>query len=214
MDTFPSGNTAIRIAQHHPSDKRKHPAVILLHGAGGNISFWLDRLAPALSPFGVSVFAPHYFEKTGTVRATPEIILDGRHVPAWLAAATDALTFVAAHPAVDSSRIAVLGISLGGFLAVALATRETRLKAVIELSAGMPPGFESGLSPATPPILILHGEQDSIVPVSEAHKLRDLLETHDVPHAIQILPNENHWFSPAGQFKLLASCGAFLSRHL
>ena len=214
MATYTSGSSEIRIDEHASADGKRHPALILLHGSGGNIGFWLDRLAPALASFGVALFAPHYFEKTGTTRATPEIILDGKHVPQWLIAASDAISHVAAHPAVDPARIALLGVSLGGFMAMALAANDGRLKAVIEISGGMPPGYEFGLSPATPPVLILHGAADTTVPVSEAHKLDRLLTAASVPHETSILPGETHWFSSAAQFKLLMSCGAFLRKHL
>ncbi len=217
MATYLSGSTSIQIDEHLPTGNKRHPALVLLHGSGGNIGFWLDRLAPALSSLGVALFGPHYFEKTGTIRATPALILDGKHVPAWISAAGDAITHVAAHPAVDPTRIAVLGVSLGGYLAMALAAvppPERRLKAVIELSGGLPPGFESHLSPATPPILILHGAADSTVPVSEAHRLDRLLTEHHVPHQVEIFPNETHWFSAPAQLKLLLACGTFLRRHL
>ena len=217
MATYSSGSTSLRIDEHLPADGKRHSALVLLHGSGGNIGFWLDRLAPALASFGVALFGPHYFEKTGTTRATPELILDGRHVPAWISAAEDAIIHVAAHAAVDPARVAVLGVSLGGYLAMALAARsapDRRLKAVIELSGGLPPGFENHLSAATPPVLILHGAADTTVPVSEAHKLDRLLTERGVPHQTEIFPNETHWFSQSAQLKLLLTCGAFLRRHL
>ena len=214
MPSFSSGASTISIDQHEPAGARQSPALLLLHGAGGNVAFWFNRLAPALARFGVSVYAPHYFQSTGTDRATMAQILDGRHVPVWLATARDAIGYIAARPAVDARRIAVLGISLGGYLAVALAATESRLRAAIELSGGMPPGFEGHLSPAMPPLLVLHGGEDTIVPVSEAHRLLHLLKQAGAPHESEIFPEETHWFAPAAQARLLLTAGAFLNRHL
>ena len=97
---------------------------------------------------------------------------------------------------------------------MALAAQEPRLRAVVELSGGLPPGLERSLSPATPPVLVLHGDQDSVVPVSEAHKLKRLLEQHAVRHQVEILPGETHWFSPGAQQRVLLTCAAFLGRYL
>jgi dipeptidyl aminopeptidase/acylaminoacyl peptidase len=164
--------------------------------------------------YGVAAFAPHYFDKTGTGRATPEMILDGRHFLEWLAAVKDAVAYVASRPLVNAQRIGLLGISLGAYLAIALAAQERGIRAVVELSGGVPIGWEGRISPAMPPTLILHGENDNIVPVSEARKLQALLERQQVLHEVAIFPGETHWFSAAATPKLLMTCARFLARYL
>ncbi len=213
MNSFRSGAETIRVDAFEAEGGPK-PALVLLHGSGGAVGYWLERFAPALTRFGIGLYAPHYFDKTGTSRATPETILDGRHFPAWLTTVHDAVGYAAARPTVDPERIGVLGISLGGYLAVAAGCESRTLRAIVELSGGMPPGWERRLNPQTPPMLVLHGGRDTLVPVSEAHKLAHLLERARVEHQVEIFPEETHWFSQAAQPRLLMTCADFLSRHL
>ena len=58
----------------------------------------MDRFAPTLMKFGVAAYAPHYLQKTRSQRATPEMILDGKHFPQWLEAIRDAVTYISERP--------------------------------------------------------------------------------------------------------------------
>lgn len=200
----------------------RHPALILLHGSGGNVGFWLSRLEPALAETGILLFAPHYFDRTGTDRADLAIISDGVHVPLWLDTLEAALRHVAEHPQVDPQRIALVGISLGAFLSMcwaALHSARTQASApsvrcLIELSGGLPEPYASQATARLPPTLILHGEQDTVVPVGQAQALAALLQRLGVPHESHILRGEGHWFSSAAQWQLLLAVSGFLSRYL
>lgn len=214
MATYASGIAAIDIDQFEPRTTSAHPAILVLHGSGGAASYWMDQFAPALNQFGAAVYAPHYFDKTDTLRATTEIILDGRHFIAWLKALQDALDYIAGRPRVDPARIGVLGISLGGYLAVALGIEDPRVRAVVEVSGGIPLGWEDRLQSTMPPTLILHGEKDQVVRVSEARKLQKLLTERHIQHEIEVFPDETHWFSIAARFQLLMRCAEFLGKHL
>lgn len=214
MTTYQSGGKTIQIAEAKPSGRGPHPALLLLHGAGGNLSYWLDRIGGGLAQFGTATFAPHYFERTGTLRADAATILDGRHFALWLEAARDAITYVAAQPEVDARRIAVLGISLGGYLAMALGVEDSRLAAVVELSGGMPESWGGRVHAGMPPTLILHGDADPIVLLSEAHRAAALLKQAGVRHEIAILAGQGHWFSGASQMHIMLTLGQFLARYL
>ncbi len=214
MESYQSGSAAIGVDVREPSGTGPFPALILLHGSGGAASYWLDAMAPLLAGAGLALYAPHYFDKTGTRRATAQTILDGHHFTQWLAASRDLIDFIVRRPGVDARRIGVLGVSLGGYLAVALGAEESRLRAVIELSGGMPPGWESRVTPAMPPVLILHGEEDEVVPAAEAHKLEAVLRGRGVAVSMEIVAREGHWFSQAARLRLLLRCSQFLMTHL
>jgi carboxymethylenebutenolidase len=215
MARFTSGGVPIRIDEQEAGSAGRHPAILLLHGSGGNVSFWFDSIAPHLARLNLGLYAVHYFDRTGTTRANRETILDGFHFPTWLATITDALRYIRSHPSVDPDRVALLGISLGAFLALALATDpEARVRAVVEISGGIPEPAVANVHSSFPPTLILHGDADTVVPVSMAHELETLLSQRGVRHETLILPAQGHWFEPGAQLQILMATAGFLARHL
>ncbi|MGI4830590.1 MAG: alpha/beta hydrolase family protein [Janthinobacterium lividum] len=201
----------------HPAARR--PAVLLLHGAGGHVDFWTARLSPFLQEGRIGLYAPHYFDRTGTTRADLSTISDGVHVPKWLETIDAATHFIASRPGVDPSRIVLAGISLGAFLALAFAAQlsaiETengskRIRGILELSGGLVDPYTALATAQMPPTLIVHGATDTIVPVSFAHDLDQRLTSLGVIHRTEILPNEGHWFSPAAMPRMLLTVSSFL----
>jgi len=123
----------------------------------------------------------------------------------------------------DSTRTALLGGSFGGYMANWVAGKTDRFKAIVthaslwdlrpfhgttdtgvewEHEMGDPyldPGRYDAQSPATnvaaikTPMLVIHGEQDFRVPVSEALKLWTDLARHGVRARFLYFPDENHW---------------------
>ena len=229
---FHSGGLSIRmhVQEIEPTAEmplRVRPAVLLLHGAGGNVDFWLSRLSPFLQEGRISLYAPHYFDRTGTVRADLASMTDGVHVPQWLETLEDALRFTAARPGVDPSRIVLAGVSLGAFLALAFAAQRSavsptkgpeaeppRLRALLDVSGGLVEPFHSQATSRMPPTLILHGATDTIVPVRYAQELDRRFTQLGVPHQTEILAGEGHWFSAAALPRLLMAVSSFLQQHI
>jgi carboxymethylenebutenolidase len=215
MPSFLSGSKSIRIDQHEPATPGRHPAILLLHGAGGNVQFWANRIAPHLTRLNVALYAVHYFDRTGTVRADPDTIRDGFHFPEWLSTISDALAYIRARPNIDPHRIALLGVSLGAFLSLTLATDPAaRIRAVVEVSGGLPDLYTVGATSAFPPTLILHGDADTVVPVTYARHLESLLARLSVRHETLILSGQGHWFDPPAQMQILLATARFLAQNL
>jgi carboxymethylenebutenolidase len=214
MATFQSGGLPIRLESYRPGTPGPHPALVFLHGSGGNIDHWLKYLAPAINSLGIALYAVHYFDRTSTVRADAALIQDGIHFPLWLEAAKDALAHLAAQSDVDARRIAFIGISLGAFLALSLATEAKPVRAVIDISGGLAEPWASRATSAFPHTLILHGEADTTVPVSYARNLDELLTRLEVRHQTVLLKNEGHWFSTSAHLQILTTIAPFLKSYL
>lgn len=194
MDTFVVAGRPIRIERFPPSTTGQHPALLILHGADGlpGRGLLYRDLAARFAAHGYLAFLPHYFDATGDhPRPNP---LDPLNFAAWLTALGENIHYVLRQPEVEEGQIALVGFSLGGYLAVALASQEPRVSAVVECCGGAADLFFDGLQ-SMPPVLILHGGADPVVPVSEAHRLQRLLQTHDRPHEMHIYPGRGHQLS-------------------
>jgi dienelactone hydrolase len=210
MSTFTCDGESIRVDHYPPNHAGSSPAVILVHGSGGPLH-GLDPFASQAAMFGVHVFVLHYFERTGHNWVAPSQIES--HFLAWLDTVKDAVTFVASQPAVDATRIGLLGFSLGAFLSLSLATRDSRIAAVAELFGGLPEPFTKDAG-NLPPVLILHGAQDTTVPIDRAHELERILQQHKIPYQIKIYPDQGHVFRGLAQLDAMGRVAQFFKNYL
>jgi dienelactone hydrolase len=210
METFTSDGKPIRLDHYPPNHAGSSPAVILVHGSGGPLH-GLDPFAGQAAMFGVHVFVLHYFERTRHNWVAPSQIES--HFVVWLETVKDAVSFVAGHPGIDASRIGLLGFSLGAFLSLALATQDSRIAAVAELFGGLPEQFTKDAR-NLPPVLILHGAQDTTVPIDHAHELERILQQHKIPYQIQIYPDQGHVFRGLAQLDAMRRVAQFFRTYL
>jgi len=189
--SFQSGGRSITVQEFLPKAAGRYPAVIALYGSGGTRESIADQPSRLMAGQGYSVFLVHYFERTDTARADRETTQT--NFPIWMRTIGDAITFAAGHAAVDANRIALLGFSLGAYLALSVASLDPRVRAVVEFFGGLPEELHGFTR--MPPVLILHGEQDRVIPVSEATRLQQLLERSGTPYEIKLYPGAGHGFN-------------------
>ncbi len=207
---FESSGHRVTVEQFLPVTPGKHRAVIALHGSGGIREGWSTQPATLMAGQGYCVFLLHFFERTGTVRADYETT--HRHFPDWMRTIGDAITFAAQNPSVDANRIGLLGFSLGAFLALAVASVDPRVKAVVEFFGGLPEELQG--APRMPPVLILHGEDDRVVSVSEAVKLQQLLERTGSAYEMKLYPGAGHVLNGLQFMDAGRRAVQFLNKHL
>ncbi len=173
-------------------DRAEAPTVLHVHGNAGNIEshvYFTEHLAPA----GFNVFI---FDFRGYGRSAGRVSRRGPLIEDTEAA----LDHLLGRPDIDPSRIGMYGQSLGGAIGLAVMVRRTEIRAAVIESAftswrevaaaalgGDPPGPfarmlaallirdgqrpEDAIRAIDRPILILHGTDDRIVPVSHGRRL-------------------------------------------
>ncbi len=173
------------------------PAVVMLHGASprrdaGNDEF--EEMCGQLADLGYYTEFIEYFSQTEAVGPGQPSAMR-KYFPVWLAEIHSGIEALDKNPAVDPHRIAMLGFSLGAFLSLSAGALDPgQIAAIVEYYGGLPPALSGGAK-TMPPTLILHGDKDVLVNVSEAHSLDDLLTAANQPHEMHIYEGANHAFN-------------------
>ena len=183
-----------------PPSRERVPAVILVHGSGG-IGTNVDRWAQELNGIGVAAFLLDTF----TGRGITETVTDQERVGhlTMIADAYRALALLSKHPGIDPSRIALMGFSKGG--AVALAASLTRFQRMhsqpgVEFAAYIPfyaPCFITYIDDSQVsdrPIRLFHGSADDYVPVAPCREYVERLRALGKDIQLTEYPGVRHSF--------------------
>src|SRR5262249_54656997 len=142
-----------------------------------------------------------------------------------LVSISDGLDHLRYDPQVNSQRIGIVGMSLGSFTGLLVASEpRNKVSAVVSISGGLP-ACKKQCATALPPTLILHGDADPMVPVQMAKDLYSALPQPQCErgiHELHIYKGGGHMFMDArtGKIQLLYAFDAqtrgasFLKKHL
>jgi carboxymethylenebutenolidase len=212
--SFQSGAVAVAYERFEPSSRGgRRPAVLLLHDAIGLApqSALLHGLATALVQDGYEVEIVHYLDRSAMTSVDGD---DRRtHFREWAVTVRDALTDLARAPGADSSRLAVMGMGLGGTLALTSGATDPRIKAVAEYG-GMIPERAAALVQRMPPVLIMHGDKDRGVPLDEAYRIRAMCQALQSPADLEVFYGQNHEIEGADADALRGKTVAFLDKYI
>jgi carboxymethylenebutenolidase len=213
-ETFKSRRKDVIVDVFAPSAPGKHPAAIVLHGRGGvsdSRRSGTHQAARELAQAGYVAFVPHYFgrnlpdPKNGPKNARSHAI--------WTRTVLDTISFATRRDDVNPRQIGLVGFSHGSWLALSVAARDRRVSAVVEYYGGYP-GWDE-IDPARlPPVLILHGYADRVVPVNESDKLEAVLKEAGVPYEMHIYPGADHGFRGADREDALKRSLEFFATHV
>jgi dienelactone hydrolase len=154
-----------------PAGKGPSPAAVLLHGCNGNWrqldARWGERIARwGYVTLAVDSFGPRGLRNTCTNGAPIDMARD----------AYRALDFLVTQPFVDGARVAAIGFSQGGWLALTSVERgiiEQTSSNKFRAAIAFYPPCRSFRGDMTVPTLILIGERDDWTPAGECRNMVD-----------------------------------------
>ncbi|MGH6916603.1 MAG: alpha/beta hydrolase [Geminicoccaceae bacterium] len=192
--------------------------VVLLHGVGADGAD-LIGLAPALAPFLPHAafvapngpepcdMAPFGYQWFSLQDRRPEALLRGVQVAAPLLDAF--LDEELERHGLDDRQLALVGFSQGTMMALHVAPRRPApLAAVLGFSGALVgPELLPAQVVSRPPVFLIHGDADEIVPVGALAAALAGLQAADIPVRFEIRPGLPHAIDPES----IAHGGAFLA---
>ena len=199
-DDGPSAAAPVPGVLRLPNATGPVPAALLLHGYASRKEDMAESVGVALLPLGIASFSidlPLHGE-----RSDPLELRSMRNpfelAERWRTAIEEAqlaLRFLSARPEIDRNCLALIGYSLGAYLALAVAERDSAPRAVVLAAGGDLPDFplasliravadplKGVRALAGRPLLMVHGRRDNTILPAQASRL---FEAASEPKEIQ-----------------------------
>ena len=193
--------TVVEGALHVPAGEARIPAVVIAHGSGGVRPDREPEWAKVLGKAGIAAFVvDSYGPRKVSGTETGDIDVS---TMANVADAFAALRLLSTHPRVDPARVAIMGYSRGG--QVALWTSFEVLRRTFMESSPLAFAAHVSIYPACnmqrvtarvspSPILHLHGEADDLTPLAVCREYLDRLRAAGASVRTIVYPGAYHDF--------------------
>lgn len=198
--TYARGTDSIRAYVAYPERKTKAPAVIVIHEIFG-LTEWEPTVADRLAKSGYVAIVPDLLSsKFGRSPATTD---SGRKLiaqlePDRITQDLDAtISWLAAQPAVNGDRVAVMGFCWGGGQTFRYATNNPKLAAAV-VCYGPAPADTLAQTRITAPVLGVYGENDARINAA-LPEVKARLAGAGVRFTDRIYPGTGHGFLKPGR---------------
>ncbi len=165
-----------------PKYRTNPPAILLLHGAGGNAASMLAPWKEFARSNEILLIAPELPRQESFEQIAPQLF-------------REIVEAVKREWGLDSARVYVFGHSMGGYLAFDAAMFDSDIFAAAAIHASsIDPDYVSILDQAKRkiPIALYIGDQDPLVPLARVRATRDLLQRRGFPLHYVELPGHDH----------------------
>src|SRR5215472_14167737 len=192
--TLPSSERQVHVTQFKAPGTAPRPSVLLLHGAGG-FDRRLDdynRYASALANQGIDAYLVYYYSDLDDKMMSNGVDVFEQRYAAWAKTVGEMAEYLEKQK--DSNgKAALVGFSNGGILATGASTLDPKINAAV-IYYGTDPWPLGVRAKRFPPLLVLHGDADQIIPVDAGKELAAEAKALGAPVDLVIYPGESHGF--------------------
>jgi dienelactone hydrolase len=196
---YKQGDTALQgYLAYDDAITGKRPGVLMLHRRDGMSDLTLENTV-MYAKQGYVVFAPDIFGKDIRPKTVPEMqaqtAIYTKDRPLMRARTQAGFDVLRSNPLVDVAKIATVGYCFGGEVGIEFAETGAPIVGSVTIHGsfrGYPPEGAKNINGA---VLILHGAEDPVAPISEVVTLVDQLRTAKVPFELNLYSGTAHGFS-------------------
>jgi dienelactone hydrolase len=196
---YKDGDTALQgYLAYNDSLTGKRPGVLLLHRRDGMSDLTLEN-ARMYAGQGYVVFAPDIFGKDIRPKTVPEMqaqtTLFDKDRPLMRRRTQAGFDVLRNNPMVDPAKIATVGYCFGGETGVEFAETGAPIVGTVTIHGSFRGYAPEGAKNIHGPVLILHGAEDPVAPMSEVVALIDQLRAAKVHFELNLYSGTEHGFS-------------------
>lgn len=216
--TLPTRERNVDVTFFRAPGEAPRPSVLLLHGANGFDSQIANynRYAAALADAGLDAYLVFYYSPGDWQRLTRGDDVFARRFLSWTKLVSDIAADIRKR-ADANGKIGLVGFSNGGTLSGGTAALDPAISAAVIYYGAIPFPLERPVE-HLPPLLILHGDADAIIPIEQGRRLADLAKSLGGEPELVVYPGEKHGFGSRLDSEngadALARTIAFLKREL
>jgi dienelactone hydrolase len=196
---YKQGETALQgYLAYDDSLTGKRPGVLMLHRRDGMSDLTLEN-TQMYARQGYVVFAPDIFGKDVRPKTVPEMQAQTttytKDRPLMRARAQAGFDVLRANSMVDTSKIALVGYCFGGEVAIEFAETGAPIVGSVTIHGSFRGYPAEAAKNIHGPVLILHGADDPVAPMSEVIALLDQLKAAKVSWELNLYSGTEHGFS-------------------
>jgi len=191
---LPAKERQVHVTYFRAPGDAPRPSALLLHGAGGFDRRLADynRYASALANAGIDAYLVYYYSDDDDKKMSFGVDVFEQRYPAWAKLVDDLADYLETKK--DSNgKVGLVGFSNGGILATGASTLDPKITAAV-IYYGTDPWPLGVKAKRFPPLLVLHGDADQIIPVDLGKQLAQEATELGTPVEMHIYPGESHGF--------------------